>query len=92
MKTNSENSLEVLKELLPILEKHDDYSVDSLHDLIMNYISEKRIKNGQGLWPVRTAVSGKQMTPGGAFEIMEIIGKEESLRRIRVGIEKLSAS
>lgn len=89
MKTNTENSLEILKELLPILEKHDDYSIDSLHDLIMNYISEKGIKNGQGLWPLRTAVSGKQMTPGGAFEIMEILGKEESLARIRVGIEKL---
>ncbi len=90
MKTNSENSLEVLNELLPILEKHDDYSIDSLHDLIMNYVAEKGIKNGQALWPVRTAVSGKQMTPGGAFEIMEILGKEESLRRIRIGIDKLS--
>ncbi len=92
MKTNSENSLEVLKELLPILENHDDYSVDSLHDLIMGYVQEKGIKNGQALWPVRTAVSGKQMTPGGAFEIMEILGKEESLRRIRIGIEKLEAA
>lgn len=90
MKTNSENSLEILKELLPILENHNDYSIDSLHELIMAYISEKGIKNGQGLWPVRTAVSGKQMTPGGAFEIMEILGKEESLKRIRIGIEKLS--
>jgi glutamyl-tRNA synthetase len=89
MKTNSENSLEVLKELLPILEAHDDYSVDSLHDLIMKYVTDKGIKNGQGLWPLRTAVSGKQMTPGGAFEIMEILGKEETLRRIRVGIDKL---
>ncbi len=89
MKTNAENSLEVLKELLPILEKQEDYSVSALHDLIMNYVAEKGIKNGQGLWPVRTAVSGKQMTPGGAFEIMEILGKEESLRRIKVGIEKL---
>jgi len=44
------------------------------------------------LWPVRTAVSGKQMTPGGAYEIMSILGKEESLRRIRIGIEKLTAS
>ena len=58
----------------------------------MGYVQEKGIKNGQALWPVRTAVSGKQMTPGGAFEIMEILGKEESLRRIRVGIEKLEAA
>ena len=89
MKTNSENSLEVLKEMLPILENHNDYSIDSLHDLIMKYIADKGIKNGQGLWPLRTAVSGKQMTPGGAFEIMEILGKDESIRRIKVGIEKL---
>lgn len=89
MKTNSENSLEVLKEMLPILENHNDYSIDSLNDLIMKYIADKGIKNGQGLWPLRTAVSGKQMTPGGAFEIMEILGKDESIRRIKVGIEKL---
>ena len=56
----------------------------------MEYIQKKGIKNGTGLWPVRTAVSGKQMTPGGAFEIMDILGKEESLRRIEIGIAKLS--
>ncbi len=89
MKTNTENSLEVLKELLPLLEAHEDYSADSLHDLIMEYITNKGIKNGQGLWPVRTAVSGKQMTPGGAFEIMEILGKAESIERIKAGIGKL---
>ena len=89
MKTNTENSLEVLKDVLPILEEMTDYSVDALHDRIMQYISEKGIKNGQGLWPVRTAVSGKQMTPAGAFEIMEVLGKEETLRRIRKGIELL---
>ena len=78
------------KEILPILEAHDDYSIDSLHDLVMDFIAKKEVKNGLVLWPLRTAVSGKQSTPGGAFEIMEIIGKEESLRRIKVGIEKLS--
>lgn len=89
MKTNSENSLEVLKETLPILEKQEDYSFDALHDVIMEYIGQKGVKNGVVLWPLRTAVSGKQSTPGGAFEILEILGKEESLRRIRVGIRKL---
>jgi len=89
MKTNSENSLEVLKETLPILEAQDDYSLDALHDLIMKYIEQKGVKNGVVLWPLRTAVSGKQSTPGGAFEILEILGKQESLRRIRIGIEKL---
>jgi len=89
MKTNSENSLEILKEMLPILEKTDDYSVDGLHDMVMEFIANKEIKNGQGLWPLRTAVSGKQSTPGGAFEIMDIIGKEESLSRIKKGINLL---
>ena len=91
MKTNPEISLEVLTDILPVLEATDDFSVTNLHDVIMKYIADKGIKNGTGLWPIRTAVSGKQMTPGGAFEIMEILGKEESLRRIRKGIEKLSA-
>ena len=89
MKTNSEISLEVLKETLPILEAQEDYSLDALHDVIMEYIGQKGVKNGVVLWPLRTAVSGKQSTPGGAFEIMEIIGKDETLARIRKGIEKL---
>ena len=91
MKTNSEIALEVLKETLPILEEQTDYSAAGLHDRIMKYIEEKGVKNGVVLWPLRTAVSGKQSTPGGAFEIMEILGKEESLRRIRLGIQKLEA-
>ena len=91
MKTNSENSLEVLEELLPILEATDDYSVQNLHDVVFEYIAKKECKNGQALWPLRTAVSGKQMTPAGAFEIMEVICKEESLARIKKGIEMLKA-
>ncbi len=90
IKTTAESSLAVLTDLLPRLEATDDYSRNGIEALLMGYIAEKGIKNGQGLWPVRTAVSGKQMTPGGAYEIMEILGKEESLRRIRIGIEKLS--
>ena len=90
MKTTSESSLEVLSETLPILEELSDYSVESLHDTIMKYIEEKGIKNGQGLWPLRTAVSGKQNTPCGAFEMMNILGKEETLSRIKKGIELLS--
>jgi glutamyl-tRNA synthetase len=89
MKTNSENSLQVLKELLPRLKAQEDYSIPAITELVTAYIAEKEIKNGMALWPLRTAVSGKQMTPGGAYEIMEILGKDESLRRIQVGIEKL---
>ena len=90
MKTNEESSLEVLTELLPLLEKQEDYSNDALFETLKGYVAEKGCKNGYVMWPVRTAVSGKQNTPGGATEIMEIIGKEESLRRIRIAVEKLS--
>lgn len=89
MKTNEETSLEVLKEVLPILEAQDDYSNDALYNTLKKYIEEKGYKNGYVMWPVRTAVSGKQNTPGGATEIMEVLGKEESLNRIRKGIELL---
>ncbi len=89
MKTNTENSLEILKEEYEVLKSVDDWSFDNLHDTLMEYIAKKEIKNGTGLWPVRTAVSGKQMTPGGAFEILDILGKEESLRRMEIGIQKL---
>lgn len=91
-KTNTENSLEVLKAILPVYEAQEDFTNDALYEVTVNFVKEKGIKNSQALWPVRTAVSGKQMTPGGATEIMEIIGKEETLRRIRVGIEKLEAA
>lgn len=90
MKTNAENSLEVLKDLLPLLEQQEDYSNDALFETLKGYVTKKGVKVGFVMWPVRTAVSGKQSTPGGATEIMEVLGKEESLRRIRIGIEKLS--
>ncbi len=89
MKTTLESSLAVLRELLPEFEALEDYSIPSIEALLTAYIAEKGIKNGQGLWPVRTAVSGKQSTPGGAYEIMSILGREESLRRIRLAIAKL---
>lgn len=89
MKTTPESSLEVLRELLPLLEKQEDYSNDALYALLMDYVAEKGCKNGYVLWPVRTAVSGKQMTPCGATEMMEIVGKEESLKRIRKAVEML---
>lgn len=89
MKTSKESSLEVLEELLPILEKQQDYSNDALYQTLTDYVARKECKNGYVMWPVRTAVSGKQMTPAGATEIMEVLGKEEALARIRKGIEKL---
>ena len=90
MKTNEETSLEVLKEILPRLEVWDDYSNDALFGLLKGFAEEKGYKNGYVMWPVRTAVSGKQNTPGGATEIMEVLGKAESVERIKNAIELLS--
>ena len=92
MKTNTETSLAVLKELLPVLETQDDYSNDALYQLLIEQVEKMGVKNGYVLWPVRTAVSGKQMTPAGATEIMELLGKEEAIIRIKKGIEKLEAA
>ena len=90
MKTNAQTSLEVLQEILPVLEFQEDYSNDALYQTLLKYVEQKGCKNGYVMWPIRTAVSGKQMTPGGATELMEVLGKEESLARIRKGIELLS--
>lgn len=89
MKTNYENSLDSLKKALPILEDLSNWNFETIQDSMMKLVAEMGVKNGIVLWPLRTAVSGKQFTPGGAFEIADILGKEETLKRIRVGIEKL---
>ena len=79
----------MLEDILPLLEAQEDYSNDALYETLAGYVSEKGVKTGFVMWPVRTAVSGRQMTPAGATEIMEVLGKEESLKRIRGGIELL---
>ena len=91
MKTSVESSLAVLREVLPVLEAQEDYSNDALYAKLSEFIQEKEYKSGYVLWPIRTAVSGMQMTPGGATELMEVLGKEESLARIRAAINKLEA-
>ena len=91
MKTNLETSLKVLKDVLPILEAQEDYSNDALYAALSEYVSKEGVKTGFVMWPIRTAVSGKQMTPAGATEIMEVLGKEESISRIKKGIELLEA-
>ncbi len=92
MKTTAETSLAVLKDVLPLLKAQEDYSNDALYAMLSQYVAEKGYKNGYVMWPIRTATSGKQMTPCGATEIMEVIGKEESIARIEKAIEKLSES
>ncbi|MPN52851.1 Glutamate--tRNA ligase [bioreactor metagenome] len=90
MKTNLENSLDSLVSCLPVLESLKSWDIASIHDAIMALIEEKGIKNGQMLWPIRTALSGKPSSPGGAFELAEILGKEETIKRIKKGIKKLN--
>lgn len=92
MKTTLENSLASLKAAVPVLEELSDWNAESIRDALMVKIEEMQLKNSQMLWPIRTAVSGKRVTPGGALELAEILGKEETLRRIHVGIEKLENS
>ena len=89
MKTTGESSLEVLKEVLPLLEAQEDYSNDALYQMLLGYVEKKGCKNGYVMWPIRTATSGKQMTPAGATEIMEVLGKDESIARIKKGITLL---
>jgi glutamyl-tRNA synthetase len=89
MKTTLDNSLKSLKEALPVLENMDDWNESSIHDNLLGLAERLGIKNGQMLWPVRTALSGWEVTPGGAIEIADILGKNESLRRIKIGIERL---
>ena len=91
MKTNSETALEALNYLLPVLEGVEEWNMDTLHQAIFSKIEELGVKNGYMLWPLRVAVSGKQFTPGGGLEIAVIIGKEDTLTRVRKGIEKLKA-
>ncbi len=89
MKTTEQSSLEVLQELLPVLERQEDYGNDALYGLLTEFAKERGYKNGYVLWPIRTALSGKQMTPAGATEIMEILGKEETIARLRAAVKKL---
>ncbi|MFR9207248.1 MAG: hypothetical protein ACLVKR_02520 [Lachnospiraceae bacterium] len=89
MKTSAETSLPALLAAKDALSKLDDFSVQGIHDTLIPLASEMGIKNGQLLWPVRVAISGVAVTPGGANEIACLLGKEETLRRLDISIEKL---
>ena len=91
MKTNAENSLTLLLEVLPLLETQDAFDNDSLFEALSAFAKEHEYKTGYVMWPLRTAVSGKQATPGGATELMALLGKEETIRRIQAAIEKLKS-
>ncbi|MPN53363.1 Glutamate--tRNA ligase [bioreactor metagenome] len=89
MKTTEEIALDSLKACLPVLETLPVWEETAIHDSMMALVEEKGIKNGQMLWPLRTALSGKPTSPGGAIELADILGREESIRRINKGIELL---
>lgn len=88
-KTNPEVAMDILTKVIPVLTSIDDWSEQILHDTLMNYAQENELKNGTLLWPVRIAMSGKAVTPGGAIEIAALLGKDEALRRLNFGLEKL---
>lgn len=90
MKTNAENSLTLLQQVLPVLEAQSAFDNDSLFEALQAFAQEHEYKTGFVMWPLRTAVSGKQATPGGATELMSILGKEETIARIKAAIMKLS--
>ncbi len=89
-KTNFENAPVMLKAVYDELSALSEYNHDTIHDALINLATQLEVKNGTVMWPARIAVAGKQVTPGGAIEILEILGKEESLRRMEIGLEKLS--
>ena len=89
MKTNPEVALSSLKLVRPVLEGLADWSEASLHDAVMAAIQEAGLKNGAVLWPLRIAIAGVANTPGGAFEIAALLGREETLRRLDIGLRRL---
>ena len=89
MKTDAESSLKTIEDVIRVLKTQDDFSNDALYETISKYVSESGVKTGFVMWPLRTALSGKQMTPAGATEIMEVLGKTESLERLEAAVEKL---
>ncbi|MCC8195753.1 MAG: glutamate--tRNA ligase [Ruminococcus sp.] len=92
MKTNRETAIDALTRALPVLEAipENEWNFQNIHDKLFELISEMGVKNGYVLWSLRVAISGKQFTPGGAFEIAEIIGKDETIARINRSLEMLT--
>lgn len=88
-KTNEENCKEVLVDCLPLLEAVENWDNDTLFTLLKDYAASKEKKNGAVMWAIRIAVARQMVTPGGATELMEVLGKEESIERIKLAISEL---
>lgn len=88
-KTNLENSPVMLKAAVEVLSGIESWNVDTIHEALISLAQKLEVKNGTLLWPVRIAAAGQTVTPGGAMEILAVLGKEEALRRLNIGLEKL---
>lgn len=89
-KTNSEVSLAMLQAAVPTLESLPAWTDEAIHDTLVSLAEQLGVKNATLMWPVRIAAAGKLVTPGGAVEICRILGRDETLRRLRLGMEKLA--
>ena len=89
-KTNPEVCKTMLEAAIPMLEALPDWTDESIHDGLVNLAASLEVKNATLMWPVRIAAAGKLVTPGGAVEICRILGRDETLRRLRAGLEKLA--
>ena len=81
----------IVQEALPVLEGLESFSAEAIHEALFRRIGELEVKNGWMLYPLRVAVSGKQFTPGGGIELCAVLGREESLRRVKAAIARLEA-
>ena len=91
-KTTLENSLSSLREILPVLESLEVWTNEGLYEALVALAAKLEVKNSVVLWPLRVAVSGKASTPGGATELCALLGKEESIARVKAGIALLEKS
>jgi len=91
-KTDEEISLAMLRAARTAFKNLTDWTNEAVHDTFISLAERLNVKNATLMWPVRIAVSGKAVTPGGAVEICLILGRDETLRRIAAGIEKLGGT
>ena len=90
-KSNEETSREILSEMIPAFEELQEWTPESILDAMKALVEKKECKNALVMWPVRIAAAGQMVTPGGAVEICHILGRDETLRRLKIGLDKLQS-